>query len=86
MVWLPPLKMKLTALYIFALVPEIALAATQFALSSSTAPTSGDGRLGAVASENKICSKIGVDLLRAGGNAADAVSTYSTLLQPTTER
>ena len=28
---------------------------------------------GAVACENKICSQIGVDLLKAGGNAADAV-------------
>ena len=29
--------------------------------------------LGAVASENKVCSQIGIDLLKAGGNAADAV-------------
>ena len=28
---------------------------------------------GAVASENKICTQIGIDLLNAGGNAADAV-------------
>ena len=30
-------------------------------------------RLGAVASENRVCSQIGIDLLKAGGNAADAV-------------
>lgn len=30
-------------------------------------------RLGAVASENSICSRIGIELLKAGGNAADAV-------------
>ncbi len=30
-------------------------------------------RLGAVASENKVCSQIGIDILRAGGNAADAL-------------
>lgn len=30
---------------------------------------------GAVASESDICSHIGIDLLRMGGNAADAVST-----------
>lgn len=30
-------------------------------------------RLGAVASENRICSKIGIDLLKDGGNAADAL-------------
>ena len=31
-------------------------------------------QLGAVASESDICSKIGIELLRQGGNAADAVS------------
>ena len=31
-------------------------------------------RLGAVASENKICSQIGIDLLKTGGNAADEVN------------
>ena len=30
-------------------------------------------QLGAVASESAVCSRIGVDLLKAGGNAADAV-------------
>lgn len=34
-----------------------------------------DNDLGAVASENKVCSQIGIDLLKAGGNAADAVRT-----------
>jgi hypothetical protein len=38
-----------------------------------------DPRVGAVASENHVCSRIGVNLLRSGGNAADAVSP---LLQP----
>ena len=31
---------------------------------------------GAVASESAVCSRIGIDLLKAGGNAADAVSNY----------
>jgi hypothetical protein len=31
-------------------------------------------KLGAVASETAICSRVGIDLLKAGGNAADAVS------------
>jgi hypothetical protein len=35
-----------------------------------------EGQQGAVASENKICSSIGVDLLKAGGNAADAVGRH----------
>ena len=30
--------------------------------------------LGAVASESSVCSRIGVSLIQAGGNAADAVS------------
>jgi gamma-glutamyltranspeptidase / glutathione hydrolase len=34
----------------------------------------GDGKTGAVASESDICSTIGIELLKAGGNAADAVS------------
>ena len=33
-------------------------------------------RHGAVASENKVCSQIGIDLLNAGGNAADAVRLF----------
>lgn len=34
----------------------------------------GPGKLGAVASENSICSRHGTDILEKGGNAADAVS------------
>ena len=33
-------------------------------------------QLGAVASESAVCSRIGVDLLKSGGNAADAVCHY----------
>jgi hypothetical protein len=40
----------------------------------STAGGGGDGKTGAVASESDICSNIGIELLRRGGNAADAVS------------
>lgn len=32
-------------------------------------------QLGATASESSVCSRIGVDLIKDGGNAADAVST-----------
>ena len=39
-----------------------------------------NNKLGAVASENKVCSQIGIDLLKAGGNAADAVSPTSFLV------
>lgn len=31
------------------------------------------GKTGAVASESKVCSTIGADVLKEGGNAADAV-------------
>ena len=33
-----------------------------------------DGKLGAVASENAVCTRHGTEILEAGGNAADAVS------------
>lgn len=36
-----------------------------------------DDRLGAVASESSICSGYGVDMLKMGGNAADAVSSLA---------
>jgi len=39
------------------------------------------GHLGAVASESSICSNIGIDLLRQGGNAADAVGVEVLQLQ-----
>jgi gamma-glutamyltranspeptidase/glutathione hydrolase len=38
-----------------------------------TPPIVKHGELGAVASESDICSHIGVELLRKGGNAADAM-------------
>ncbi|KAI1206990.1 gamma-glutamyltranspeptidase [Annulohypoxylon truncatum] len=36
-------------------------------------PTKGEPKLGAVASENAVCSKIGTNILKTGGNAADAL-------------
>ena len=38
-------------------------------------------RLGAVASENRVCSQIGINLLKAGGNAADAVGPWISFPQ-----
>lgn len=35
----------------------------------------GAGKLGAIATENAICSRHGIEMLEMGGNAADAVST-----------
>jgi hypothetical protein len=35
-----------------------------------------DGRHGAVSSESAFCSSVGIELIKAGGNAADAVSLF----------
>lgn len=43
-----------------------------FDISSSSSNVEHNG-LGAVASENAICSNIGIDILKVGGNAADAL-------------
>lgn len=45
------------------------------AAPASAAVDCEQGKLGAVAAESAVCSKIGVDVLKQGGNAADAVST-----------
>jgi hypothetical protein len=49
---------------------------------SKTTPDVDLGRLGAVSTEISRCSRIGVDIMKMGGNAADAVSTteYTTRL------
>ena len=39
-----------------------------------------DSKLGAVATESRVCSQIGIDILKQGGNAADAVSTKPSQL------
>lgn len=50
---------------------------SQKLLGSESRQQKSHNRLGAVASENKVCSQIGIDLLKAGGNAADAVRSCS---------
>ena len=57
---------------LWALFAAATLAAQVF-LGSSAPERSDHDRLGAAASENRICSQIGVDLIKAGGNAADAL-------------
>ncbi|KAI1440993.1 gamma-glutamyltranspeptidase [Annulohypoxylon stygium] len=55
---------------------HIAAAALQLGLLATPGfafPTHGEPNLGAVASENAVCSKIGTKLLKTGGNAADAL-------------
>ena len=48
---------------------------SSFPPATSPAPLAqySEAKLGAVASESNICSTIGIDLLRSGGNAADAL-------------
>lgn len=55
-----------------------ALAPFQALIGFQAQQTSHD-QLGAVASENRVCSQIGIDLLEAGGNAADAVRNRTIL-------
>lgn len=45
-------------------------------LAINSRHTKHDDTLGAVASESSICSNIGIDILKEGGNAADAVSPH----------
>lgn len=45
----------------------------QTVLGAPSAPVLRDGEHGAVASESNICSHIGIDILKMGGNAADAM-------------
>lgn len=55
----------------------VALSPAQVLIGDARLQQSNKNRRGAVASENKLCSQIGIDLLKAGGNAADAVSLLS---------
>lgn len=65
----------------FLLTLSLANAPPQALLDLYPLTQHGHGQLGAVASENRVCSQIGIDLLKAGGNAADAVSLCLPFLQ-----
>ena len=67
-----PLWLVHCLLRIFALHAACTLASQVF-LGDEDAVTESN-RHGAVASESKLCSQIGIDLMKGGGNAADAVS------------
>jgi len=41
--------------------------------TNATTQYEENDKLGAVASESSVCSRVGVDLIKAGGNAADAL-------------
>ena len=73
-------------MYVLSLCLSLALASGQLALCWAPAVPAhkrggGGGeqyevkdKRGAVASESSVCSNIGIDLIKDGGNAADAVS------------
>ena len=65
----PRLYKGLTGLLTLQTVFGSPIAEPQYA----TPPALEPGHLGAVASESDICSRIGTDLLKQGGNAADAL-------------
>jgi len=52
------------------------------AVAWANSKSSCDQELGAVASESSVCSAIGIDILKEGGNAADAVSFLQSVLKP----
>lgn len=64
------LRLEFALLCLSAFIAFVYLTALQSLTLASLRETRHHG---AVASENKICTQIGVSLLKAGGNAADAV-------------
>ena len=76
---------SLALLYIVSTGFAGLLGSQQKILDLQPNPITVSDRLGAVASENSVCSQIGIDLLKGGGNAADAVRhlwDYRTLADP----
>ncbi|PQE31458.1 putative gamma-glutamyltranspeptidase 1 precursor protein [Rutstroemia sp. NJR-2017a WRK4] len=55
------------------LLLQLGVAAVAKATSAHANTTSADPKLGAVASESAVCSDIGIEMLKEGGNAADAL-------------
>lgn len=53
--------------------PLLLIIAAFFTAVETTCTTDSDAKLGAVACENSQCSQIGINLLKEGGNAADAL-------------
>ncbi len=59
----------------------LGLIATSFT-TGNPGKSSLEGGYGAVTCGQEICSKVGRDILRAGGNAADAVCTFTLTVRP----
>ena len=80
---LQPIRLGVLAILSLLLIAIHLPTANTFPLEFSERDTNADhgshgkigpGKLGAVASESSICSRHGSDILKKGGNAADAVS------------
>ena len=63
-------------LWVFVCSLALAAPPQQVLLDGFQSQQAENNRLGAVASENRVCSQIGIDMLKAGGNAADAVRIF----------
>lgn len=61
---------------------QLAIGATTSAKThfSENLETHGSQRYGAIASLSRVCSQIGIDTFKRGGNAADAVRNVITLV------
>lgn len=64
----------LTTLTFLAMLFSLLFGALALGNAVSATPKPQATKLGAVASEMAVCSKIGIAILKDGGNAADAVS------------
>ena len=70
---------SLSTIVCAGLVSQITLA-NPLPKADDYSPHYAPDRLGAVASESSICSNIGIELLKQGGNAADAVSPHRKIV------
>ena len=71
----------ITTLALVTFTLRLSIAAPGFPSSPTGSHDDGLHR-GAVASESSVCTNIGIDMLRNGGSAADAVSLGSSLSFP----
>ena len=70
---LPSLVLRIALFSVICGRAVLSVSAPSYAQRRSTTQHQENDKLGAVASESSVCSRIGVDLIKAGGNAADAL-------------
>lgn len=74
--------MRLLATVVFASLAQFVLGHS-YTSNSTGSPLWHHDKNGAVASEASECSRIGIELLKEGGNAADAVGRFGSLSKNT---